>query len=68
MKVNSRLMRSRRRACQWKEKLDIADAQTYLLAAQKDTKRYRNPEDLELYMCPCGWLHIGHRLGSKTHA
>ena len=67
MKINSRLLRSRRKACPYKVKLDLLNAQEYLLAAQKDTKRYPNhPEDLELYLCSnCNYLHIGHRLGSK---
>lgn len=66
VKINGRLLRSRRRACPYKVKLDLENAQEYLLAAQKDTTRYKNPEDLELYLCSeCQFLHIGHRLGSK---
>ena len=66
MKVNHRLLRSRRKVCQYKVKLDLVDAPEYLLAAQKDTTRYRDPENLELYLCPsCGYLHIGHKIGSK---
>jgi hypothetical protein len=63
----SRKMRSRRRTCIHKVKLDLTEAPAYLLAAQKDTVKYQNPEDLELYLCGCGWLHIGHKLGSKTN-
>lgn len=65
MKSNSRLMRSRRKACAYKVSLTMENAQEYLLAAQKDTVRYHDPENLELYICPCGFLHIGHKLGSK---
>lgn len=65
MKVNHRLLRSRRKACKYKIKLDLENAQEYLLAAQKDTDRYKDPQNLELYICPCGWLHIGHKLGTK---
>lgn len=54
-------MRSRLRACRFKVKLDLTNAPEYLLKAQKDTTRYHKPEDLEIYQCPCGWLHIGHR-------
>lgn len=63
--MSNRLVRSRLRACQFKEKLDLTNAQEYLLAAQKSPDRYRNPEALELYMCPCGSLHIGHAKGTK---
>lgn len=66
MKVNSRLLRSRRKACPYKIKLDLENAQAYLLAAQKDTVRYHDSENLELYLCNnCNFLHIGHRLGSQ---
>lgn len=58
-------MRSRRRHCPYKEPLSMENAMDYLLAAQKDTIRYKDPENLELYMCPCGFLHIGHKIGSK---
>lgn len=63
--MNSRRRRSMRRACPYKAKLDIENAQSYLLAAQKNPAHYRDPENLELYQCECGWLHIGHKLGSK---
>jgi hypothetical protein len=43
------------------------NAMEYLLAAQKDTNRYKNPEDLELYLCTCGFLHIGHKRGTKEY-
>jgi hypothetical protein len=66
MKVNSRRIRSQRRSCQWKEKLSLEEAPEYLLAAQKDTKRYAHPEDLVFYLCTnCQYIHIGHKLGSK---
>jgi hypothetical protein len=66
MKVNSRRLRSQRRVCQHKVPLDLDNAQEYLLAAQKDTTRYKNPESLELYLCvACGYLHIGHEKGKK---
>lgn len=62
----SKLLKSRARVCQYKVKLSLEEAPAYLLAAQKDTNRYKNPEDLELYLCSaCQWLHIGHKLGSK---
>jgi hypothetical protein len=69
IKLNYRRLRSRRRACAHKIKLSLEEAPAYLLAAQKDTTRYRNPEDLELYICTnCSWLHIGHKLGSKQES
>lgn len=59
---NHRLLHSHRKSCPYKIKLDVNNAQEYLLAAQKDDKRYKNPEDLNLYLCgACGWLHIGHK-------
>lgn len=63
--MTARQKRSRRKACKYKVKLELENAQAYLLAAQKDTRRYRDPENLELYLCGCGYLHIGHKLGSK---
>jgi hypothetical protein len=63
--MNARWRRSRRRACPFKVRLDTENAQAYLLAAQKDTTKYQNPEDLELYLCGCGYLHIGHKKGTK---
>jgi hypothetical protein len=64
--MNHRL-RSHRTVCPFKIKLDLVNAQEYLLAAQKDHKKYpKHPEDLEIYLCSCcSYLHIGHRLGSK---
>ncbi len=58
----SRRFRSQLRSCPWKVRLDPENAQEYLLAAQKDTNRYHDPELLELYLCAgCGYLHIGHK-------
>jgi hypothetical protein len=66
MKVNSGRLRSQRRLCKYKVPLELDNAQDYLMAAQKDTNRYKNPEDLELYLCTaCGYLHIGHKDGTK---
>lgn len=60
------LHRSHTRTCPYKIKLDVNNAQEYLLAAQHDASRYKNPEDLNLYLCTaCGYLHIGHVLGTK---
>ena len=62
IKVNSKLLRSHRRTCPYKHKLTMENAQEYLLAAQKDHRRYKNPEALELYICTCcEYLHVGHR-------
>lgn len=58
---SKRVMRARLRSCRFKVDLDLTNAQEYLLAAQKDVGKYRDPENLELYQCPCGWLHIGHK-------
>lgn len=64
----SRKLKSNQAHCPYKEKLTLENAMPYLLAAQKDTKNYRDPENLELYLCrACGYLHIGHKLGSKKH-
>lgn len=61
-----RRLRSNRLTCPYKVKLNLEEAQEYLLAAQKDTTRYKNPEDLELYLCSCcQFLHVGHKPGSK---
>jgi hypothetical protein len=61
MKVNGRLIRGRLRVCKYKVRLELENAQAYLLAAQNDTVHYHNPATLELYLCPgCGYLHIGH--------
>jgi hypothetical protein len=66
--MNHSWRRSRRRACPHKVKLSLEGAPAYLLAAQKDTTRYTDPEHLELYLCTeCGWLHIGHAKGSKAN-
>lgn len=60
-KVNARVLRSHRIHCPYKVRLTMENAQEYLLAAQKDTKHYKNPENLELYVCTsCSFLHIGH--------
>jgi hypothetical protein len=62
LKVNNKLRRSHRIHCPFKRKLELGDAQDYLLAAQKDHAHYKRPEDLELYIClECHYLHIGHR-------
>lgn len=63
---SKRVLRSRLRTCRFKVKLDTENAQQYLLDAQKDTKKYHDPENLELYLCPCGYLHIGHKIGSRS--
>ena len=68
MKVNCRLLRSRKRVCRFKHPLTLEEAPAYLLAAQKDPTRYQNPEDLELYLCTeCMLMHIGHKKGTKRH-
>ena len=60
MSPNTR-RRSNRLSCPFKVKLDLENAQAYLLAAQKDPK-YKDPESLELYVCSeCSYLHIGHK-------
>lgn len=58
-------LRANRLHCPYKVKLDLTNAQDYLFAAQKNP-HYKNPEDLELYVCTaCGWLHIGHQHNHK---
>lgn len=57
-------LRSHKRTCPYKEKLDLTNGPEYLLAAQKDHQHYHDSDGLELYLCTaCGYLHIGHRLG-----
>lgn len=64
--MSKRRLKSQRRTCPFKRKLELEDAQQYLLAAQKDTQHYKDPENLELYVCTCcGFLHIGHNKESQ---
>jgi hypothetical protein len=66
MSIKTRL-RSHRKNCHRKLRLSLEEAPAYLLAAQKDTTRYHDPENLELYLCMnCQYLHIGHKRDAGT--
>ena len=62
VKITKRLLKSHIRTCPFKVKLTPEDAESYLLAAQKETDKYHDANKLGLYICTaCNYLHIGHR-------